>query len=83
MYKIAVLPGDGTGPEVVREGLKVLGAAAASYDFKYELTEFHFLELIVETVGGKEVYPGEDRVSVKMWPEDKMKLHYTLDYIAP
>ena len=50
---------------------------------KYELTEFHFLELVVETVAGKEVYPGEDRVSVKMWPEDKMKLHYTLDYIAP
>ena len=23
-YNIAVLPGDGTGPEVVREGLKVL-----------------------------------------------------------
>ena len=50
---------------------------------KYELTEFHFLELVVETVAGKEVYPGEDKVSVKMWPEDKMKLHYTLDYIAP
>ena len=50
---------------------------------KYELTEFHFLELVVETVAGKEVFPGEDKVSVKMWPEDKMKLHYTLDYIAP
>jgi hypothetical protein len=50
---------------------------------KYELTEFHFLELIVETVAGKEVFPGEDKVSVKMWPEDKMKLHYTLDFIAP
>ncbi len=28
-YNIAVLPGDGTGPEVVGEGLKVLNAAAA------------------------------------------------------
>ena len=27
-YKIAALPGDGTGPEVVAEGLKVLQAAA-------------------------------------------------------
>ena len=27
-YKIAVIPGDGTGPEVIREGLKVLKAAA-------------------------------------------------------
>ena len=26
MYKIAVIPGDGTGPEQVREGLKVLEA---------------------------------------------------------
>ena len=50
---------------------------------KYELTEFHFLELIVDKINDQEVYPGEDKVSVKMWPEDKMKLHYTLDYIAP
>ena len=27
-YKIAVIAGDGTGPEVVREAVKVLGAAA-------------------------------------------------------
>ena len=26
-YKIAVIPGDGTGPEVVNEALKVLDAA--------------------------------------------------------
>ena len=30
MYRIAVIPGDGTGPEVVREGLKVLEAVAAA-----------------------------------------------------
>jgi 3-isopropylmalate dehydrogenase len=40
MYRIAVLPGDGTGPEVVREGLKVLEAAAAKTGVKYELTEY-------------------------------------------
>ncbi|OPZ45715.1 MAG: 3-isopropylmalate dehydrogenase [Actinobacteria bacterium ADurb.BinA094] len=39
-YKIAVLPGDGTGPEVVAEGLKVLGAAAAKHDFKLDLTQY-------------------------------------------
>jgi hypothetical protein len=50
---------------------------------KYELTEFHFLELLIETVGGKEVYPGEERLSSKWWPEDKMKLEYKLDYIPP
>jgi 3-isopropylmalate dehydrogenase len=36
MYKIAVLPGDGTGPEVVDEGLKVLDAVAEKTGFKYE-----------------------------------------------
>ena len=39
-YKIAVLPGDGTGPEVVREGLKVLEAAAAVTGFKYETNTY-------------------------------------------
>ena len=35
-YKIAVIPGDGTGPEVVREGLKVLEAVARAKGFQYE-----------------------------------------------
>lgn len=39
-HKIAVLPGDGTGPEVVREGLKVLEAAAKKHSFDYELKEY-------------------------------------------
>ncbi len=42
MYKIAVIPGDGTGPEVVREGLKVLDAAARKFNFKFETREFDF-----------------------------------------
>jgi len=36
MYKIAVMPGDGTGPEVIREGLKVLEAASKKTGFKYQ-----------------------------------------------
>jgi len=40
MYKIAVIPGDGTGPEVVEEGLKVLQAAAQRTGVKYELTTY-------------------------------------------
>jgi len=39
-YKIAVIGGDGTGPEVVREGLKVLRAAASAAGFQYETTEY-------------------------------------------
>ena len=42
MYKIAVIPGDGTGPEVVREGLKVLKAASSKFGFKYETKVFDF-----------------------------------------
>ncbi|MCX5695079.1 MAG: 3-isopropylmalate dehydrogenase [Candidatus Omnitrophica bacterium] len=42
MYKLAVIPGDGTGPEVVREGLKVLKAAAQKFKFEYTTKEFDF-----------------------------------------
>ena len=42
MYKIAVIGGDGTGPEVVREGLKVIEAASKKCNFKYETKEFDF-----------------------------------------
>ena len=41
-YKIAVVPGDGTGPEVVAEGLKVLQAAAQKCQFKYSTVNFDF-----------------------------------------
>ncbi|MBF0618679.1 MAG: 3-isopropylmalate dehydrogenase [Candidatus Omnitrophica bacterium] len=41
-YKIAVIPGDGTGPEVVNEGLKVLAAAAQKFGFKYETVNYDF-----------------------------------------
>jgi len=42
MYRVAVIPGDGTGPEVVREGLKVLAAAGKKYKFEYQTKEFDF-----------------------------------------
>ena len=42
MYKIAVIPGDGTGPEVIREGLKVLEAIGKKFNFKYETKTFDF-----------------------------------------
>jgi 3-isopropylmalate dehydrogenase len=42
MYKIAVIPGDGTGPEVIREGLKVLKAVSEKIGFKYEVNEYDF-----------------------------------------
>ncbi len=42
MYNIAVIPGDGTGPEVVSEGLKVIEAASVKFGFKYNTKEFDF-----------------------------------------
>lgn len=42
MYRIAVIPGDGTGPEVVKEGLKVLDAASKKFNFKFETKFFDF-----------------------------------------
>jgi 3-isopropylmalate dehydrogenase len=41
-YKIAVMGGDGTGPEVAAEGVKVLKAAANKYNFNLQLTDFDY-----------------------------------------
>jgi 3-isopropylmalate dehydrogenase len=42
MYRIAVLPGDGTGPEVVREGLKTLKKAAEVFSIDFAFEHFDF-----------------------------------------
>lgn len=39
-YKIAVMGGDGTGPEVVREGLKVINAAAKKFKIKLDYINY-------------------------------------------
>jgi 3-isopropylmalate dehydrogenase len=41
-YNIALLPGDGTGPEVLAEGVKVLKTVAAKYNIKFNFTEYDF-----------------------------------------
>jgi 3-isopropylmalate dehydrogenase len=41
-YNIAVIPGDGTGPEVVNEGRKALSAAASKFGFILEMTDFDY-----------------------------------------
>ncbi len=54
-YKIAVLPGDGIGPEVTAEGLKVLKRVAEIEGFKYKLSHFpHGSEHYLKT---KELLP--------------------------
>ena len=41
-YRIAVIPGDGIGKEVVPEGLRVLEAAAAKYGFALRFNQYGF-----------------------------------------
>ncbi|MBN2533708.1 MAG: 3-isopropylmalate dehydrogenase [Spirochaetales bacterium] len=41
MYNIAVIGGDGTGPEVVREGIKVLKSAGDKFTIKFD---FHYYD---------------------------------------
>ena len=41
-YNIAVIGGDGTGPAVTLEAVKVLNAAAAKFGFKLDYTEYDF-----------------------------------------
>ncbi len=41
-YTIALMPGDGTGPEVLQEGVKVLNAAAAKHSITLDYQTFDF-----------------------------------------
>lgn len=41
-YQIAVIPGDGIGPEVVKEGLKVVKAASEKTGFRYRTIHYDF-----------------------------------------
>jgi tartrate dehydrogenase/decarboxylase/D-malate dehydrogenase len=41
-YRIAVIPGDGIGKEVVPEGLRVLEAAAKQHRVKVHFDHFDF-----------------------------------------
>ncbi len=41
-YRIAVVPGDGIGPEVIPAGLAVLGKAAGKFGFAVETTQFEW-----------------------------------------
>ncbi len=41
-YKIAVIPGDGTGPEVIDESVKVLKAAGNKYKVDFQFTQFNW-----------------------------------------
>jgi len=40
VFKIAVIPGDGTGPEVIREALKVMDAACRKHAVRYQTESY-------------------------------------------
>jgi 3-isopropylmalate dehydrogenase len=42
MYNLALIPGDGIGPEIIREGKKVIDAASYRYGIKINWTEYPF-----------------------------------------
>lgn len=42
IYKIAAIPGDGVGPEIVPAGIKVLDAAAGRFGFALEYEQFPY-----------------------------------------
>jgi hypothetical protein len=48
---------------------------------KYKLTEFHFIEMDIDKIDGKDVHAGKEVQSKNWWPDDKMKLDFVLDYI--
>ncbi|GLR72925.1 3-isopropylmalate dehydrogenase [Agaribacter marinus] len=50
-YKIAVLPGDGIGPEVMQEANKVLDAVAQKHNISFERTEFAVGGYAIDTQG--------------------------------
>jgi len=41
-HRIALIPGDGIGPEVTAEGVRVLKTLSSQFDFEIKLTEFDF-----------------------------------------
>jgi 3-isopropylmalate dehydrogenase len=41
-YNVAVIGGDGTGPEVIREAIKVLDVASGKFGFKLNYTHYDF-----------------------------------------
>ncbi|MGW4243330.1 tartrate dehydrogenase [Nocardia sp. NPDC004722] len=53
VHRIAVIPGDGIGKEVVPEGIRVLEGVAAACDFTLELEYFDFASADYYTAHGK------------------------------
>lgn len=51
VYKVTVLPGDGIGPEVTRQAVRVLELVAERFDFKIETTEAMMGGCAIDAIG--------------------------------
>lgn len=67
-HQIAVFPGDGIGPEVVKEGLKIFSAAAEKHKFIFELNE--------GVVGGAAI----DKIGIPL-PDDSLEMARKADAV--
>lgn len=56
-YKFGVLGGDGIGPEVIREGLRVIRAASEVFGFRFETVDFPYGADHALATGSKEIMP--------------------------
>ncbi len=65
VYRLAVIPGDGTGPEVVAEGLKVLAAVAKRTGFSYETGIFDVSGERYLAQGGDPNRPSQEVISAE------------------
>ena len=63
MMKIAVIGGDGTGPEVVAEGLKVLAAVAKKVGLQYQTKDFNVSGERYLAAGGDPAKPSIPAIS--------------------
>jgi 3-isopropylmalate dehydrogenase len=61
-HKIAILPGDGIGPETVAEAVRVLEAAADAHAFAFDLTTLPFGGAAIDATG--DPFPAETRAGV-------------------
>jgi len=61
-YKIAVIPGDGIGNEVVPEGIKVLEAVARKFDIAFEWDNFDWSCEVFKKTGKMMPDDGLDRI---------------------
>ena len=55
-FNITLLPGDGTGPEVVNEAVKVLENTSEQYKIKFNFTSSEFLYSRKQIVGSVNIY---------------------------